>query len=858
MSHDVLSLPTDQAEPRADRWALGRRFLIRVAGLPYESIVALRTTATMRWAEDVLHLEAELTGRAQTVSDLLHDAIADVTDPVRRKYLVKLRRDVFNGRLARDPAASLDAARAVGGPAGAALADWLADRQRLAELTALGPELLADESSRARAHLRQLAHEPLLRQGLVLASPSLDTYLDGYLRLTDDALNKRQRRIERTLLEYVYRVATKTSPFSTFTGVAVGEFAPDLTDAPTELKLVEEWRSFARLNMAVLPRLAQLIMDDPERLHQLPVALTSGASFDPDRIRYVRLTTTQGDDIAAVSIDMVRDSVFFLRHSQTLVRLLTLLGADQKLTYRAFADQLSEAGGAPWTEYDRYLRLMLRLGLLQVPMLHVDVHSLDPVLSFAANLRRLGHPWAVDVADRLSDLAGQVSAYGHADLGTRRFLLDHVRTEVGEISRALGATDFTLPQTLIYEDARVGHQPVRYSRDRWLAQFDAPLRTVSAMLPAFDLSLADRIVLKGFFLNRIGAGGRCDDVLRFIQEFHEDIYDEYLNTTSRRRPLDDDGDYVPQDNWLRQPDIEALDRARVAFIARMRQRWDEQGPDAAELTLSDVDLGVVSAALGPVAEQLQPRGFFLQFAEGRGRPMVVLNKIVSGLSYPFSRFTHCFDDVDGDGDGPGLADTLRRTLREGQPPGAVYAEVLGSAVTTNLNLHGQLTDYQIMCPGEVGDLPTENQLQLDDLYLEHDIPTDRLMLRSTRLGREVIPVYLGYLLSGALPEIPRTLLLLSPLTFAAVDVWGGVPDGPEDDGMRSRPGSGTTASSSPARRGPPESIGCRCVGRRTPTPTGSWPGNAGGAGTAYRSGSSPSPAGRPTVRRRRRTRGRPG
>lgn len=52
----------------------------------------------------------------------------------------------------------------------------------------------------------------------------------------------------------------------------------------------------------------------------------------------------------------------------------------------------------------------------------------------------------------------------------------------------------------------------------------------------------------------------------------------------------------------------------------------------------------------------------------------------------------------------------------------------------------------------------------------------------------MIPVYLGYLVPLALPELPRTLLLLSPTSMAPLNVWAGVPEGaPDEGGVTSRP-----------------------------------------------------------------------
>ena len=69
----------------------------------------------------------------------------------------------------------------------------------------------------------------------------------------------------------------------------------------------------------------------------------------------------------------------------------------------------------------------------------------------------------------------------------------------------------------------------------------------------------------------------------------------------------------------------------------------------------------------------------------------------------------------------------------------------------------------------------------------HDEQTDRLVLRSRRLGCEVVPLYLGYLVPMVLPEVPRTLLLFSPTARSVLDVWRGVPQWPADGRSHRRP-----------------------------------------------------------------------
>lgn len=245
---------------------------------------------------------------------------------------------------------------------------------------------------------------------------------------------------------------------------------------------------------------------------------------------------------------------------------------------------------------------------------------------------------------------------------------------------------------------------------------------------------------------------------------------------------------MPEENWLGQSALRTLDDARRHFTAGMNRLWEEHGT-AEEIRLPGELLTSVAARLGPPAADFTPQSHHIQIARPGpghpGRPLVVLNRSYGGLAFPFSRFTHVYDAQAGEG--PGLSERLRDELRDRQPQGAVFAELTGGQITSNLNLHGRLTDYQIVCPGETATVPEAGRLDLDDLYLEHEEDTDRLVLRSRRLGREVVPVYLGYLVPVALPEIPRTLLLLSPSTMTPTDIWGGVPEGPAVDGVTRRP-----------------------------------------------------------------------
>ncbi|MER5629115.1 lantibiotic dehydratase [Streptomyces nitrosporeus] len=792
-----MTLMTSDTAPRPPVvWEPGRRFLLRAAGLPLETVRGLRCPGTGAWAEEVLDLEERLTAEGTALSELLHGLLgpADAAGSDARRSLLALRRQVFNNRLPADPRAAVRLVTGLAEPAGTRLADWLAHRTRYGELLTKGPGLLAGETRAARRALREALSGDRFRLGLLLASPTLDSRLDGYLADTSAEPGKRMRKIERSALTYLYRTACKTSPFSTLTAVATGTFGEGAPGAdPVALRVGERWTSHVRLNVVVLGRLADLILADPVRRQDLPVVLAPGWGRDEDRIRYVRQWVTTGDDSAAVTFDAVRDRLFYLRNSGTLDRLLTFFGTHEGLRHRDLVEMLRTERGAGTDECERYAAALLQLGMVQVPGLRTDVHSPDPLRSFQQALRGLGAPWADTVADGLEGPAACLAAYPAAPLTERRTLLRTLRTRLLDVQRDLGAENPTLPQTLLYEDVSAGEDlpggpgPLAGTAGR-------ALRRIEGILPMFDITLPQRITLRGFFLARHGRGGRCDDLLGLVHDFHEDFFDQYISFTSKRTAFDADGEYVPEENWLGQSELRTLDTARRRFAAGMREQWEKHGTSD-EIRLPAGLLAEVAGELAPVTEGFTPQSHHIQVARtapgdgGDRPPLVVLNRSYGGLAFPFSRFTHVYDrdGAAGPDTPPGLSERLRAELRSRCPEGAVLAELTGGPVTTNLNLHGRLTDHQIVCPGETSTVPEEARLHLDDLYLRHDEATDRLVLASRRLGREVVPVYLGYLVPVALPEIPRTLLLLSPSTMTPTDLWGGVPEGPAHDGVTRRP-----------------------------------------------------------------------
>lgn len=760
--------------PAGSRWTLREHVGLRVAGLPLDVVDDLRTPAATRWAEQVLDAQDALAAQAADLADALHEVIGGLDDDGLRRRLLAVRRQVFKNALppgldeVRTALAALDPALA------GRLGDWADRRGALERTVAEGAAVLTADTDAARARLLALADDPTLRRGIQLASPALDQQLVTMRAPgAKPPAAKRLRKVERSLLSYVARTACKTSPFSTMTGVA----AAVLDAAADPLRHVPgPASSHARINVTVIARLVEAVLVDLGRRADLPVTLSPGWRSDGDRLRYVRHWTTTGDDEASVSFDSIRDGLYFLRRSGTLDALTAFLNDRGQASAREVVTWLHERTGAETSQCEQYLTILLDLGMLALPGFRTLVHEPEPLRGFQRALEDVGARWADELAGDLDGPIALVQEFPTADLGRRREVLAALRETLLELVDSLGG-ERSLPRTILYEDVRLGDGLVPVAARPWRDAFGADLEAVERLLPAFDVSFPHRLVLLGFFVARFGRGGRADDLLRVVEDFHEDLYDQYSSYTADRRAWEGE-EYVPEEDWLGRPELAVVDDARQRLSAHVREAT---ASDAPEVVLDPAVVDGLGAALDAVtAGGPRPLGHFAQVVGDDG--LLVLNQSFGGPSFPFSRFTHAFDDLDEP-----LSRTLRAAAAAHLPDDVVFAEVTGGPATSNLNLHSRLTDHVIVCPGESSDAPADEQLPLDDLYLEHDAERDRLVLRSRRLGRQVVPVYNGYLVPMALPKIARTLLLLSPTLMVRFDVWGGVPKRVGAEGVSTRP-----------------------------------------------------------------------
>lgn len=164
----------------------------------------------------------------------------------------------------------------------------------------LQADRLTAERAEVVARLRALVADPVVREALFCASPSLDEAISAWLA---DEGNPRARGVTSILMRYVARMCGRATPFGLFSSCAMGRV---VSDGPTELRTGElgDVRRHSRLDMHYLTALVEALEREPALRRRLRYAPSSGLVAVGDHLHHAESETVkEGRTYKLVSLD---------------------------------------------------------------------------------------------------------------------------------------------------------------------------------------------------------------------------------------------------------------------------------------------------------------------------------------------------------------------------------------------------------------------------------------------------------------------------------------------------------------------------------------------------------------------------
>lgn len=668
---------------------------------------------------------------AEPLVGQLHDEIRDAA-PRQRQALLAIRRDVHNQR---DPR---PAARELVSPAERRLpllAQWFVAREEIGrlggDLNALAEAALAAD----RAGLAAACDAESLRRAVSMTSENL-------LRAVERAAaqgsvpDDRARKSEATVLRYVLRATTRTTPLSWFTEVRWGQWVQAVAPPGRDLGHVGRLASWpggglavaCQADRAALGGLVQAVLREPGLRFSLPHRLAPGLRADGGRASFRRLAPA-----GRTPDGVTREEEVELPMTGALRLVLHALRDGGSVTPGELAGTIvSRLPGGDTAAVTRYVHALIDEQLLR-PTAPVDPQATNEVADTAAWLRRIG---LRHVAEILATIDTETSAFAAVPGVARPAALAGLRRHWSDAFTAVGAEPVRRPVPLT-EDV-VGTEPLALGPE----QGARALGSLARLAPLFELfdqySVVRRAALDRF-VERYGRGGSCAALEEFAAGF-----------AAAWRTLDQvgpEGTIHVGDGAPVSAELREIAAARAAIVAAAGTAGG-----TGEIVLAD---DVVDACTRLLPRWLHKRpASYAVFASPAPAPgdgtVLCVNQVFGGWGRFTSRFL------------PALPSVARQQVRHQITTALGQGRVaqIRPVQAFNANLHPRIVD------DEVGDDPRWATIMTGHLHLVHDLASDALRVRDGATGDKLNVLYLGFLLEAGLQD--RLLPLATDLASGLV------------------------------------------------------------------------------------------
>jgi thiopeptide-type bacteriocin biosynthesis protein len=562
-------------------------------------------------------------------------------------------------------------------------------------------QAIADDWRSLRARLTEIASRPEVREALFVASPHLEESLQIWAREPE---SERGKGIELAIARYFVRMAGRSTPFGLCAGCSVGTLG-----AQTQLVLQDRTRyqRHTRLDMDYLGALCTALARDLALRRVLSYRPNSSLYRAAGRVRYVESR-----------FEKKNRSFHLIAVEETESLSKTLDRAKTGSSFAALAEALVDEE-VSLTEAEEYISELIESQIL-MPDLAPCVTGSDPIQS----------------------LIEQFEKQPATERGAN--ILERVRTQLTTLD-AVG----------------LGNAPERYRAIAELLQ-SLPAKVKLPRLFQVDMvkpmsaatlgkAVVDEIVRGVDILHRLAdvpseKSGMKSELTRFRDAFvarYEGREVPVVEALDAEIGIgfppsgESGGEASPLLNDLEFP-AKAQETARWGtlekFLLRRLSEALQNGAQEIVLQPSDLekifdkdprplpDAFAVTAIVAAADETAVARGDFRVVLEGATGP--------SGARL-LGRFCHADE-------------TLRREVElhlraeESLRPGAVFAEIvhLPQGRLGNILARPILRAYEIPYLGRAG-VAADSQIPITDLYVS--VQENRIVLRSARLGREIIP-----------------------------------------------------------------------------------------------------------------------
>lgn len=718
--------------------------VIRVAGLPLQNMLSLSDPQLDERLEALLAADDEARSQVRIAMGELFGLIGTMEEKPLRNRLLELRRALASGKKPNTGTLTILESLAP------CIALRVQRALRTADEVSAAEQALRDRFevslNASRRHLRGTLLNEDLQSGLALSSPTLFRNLPAYLDVNSALRGARFEHVERGLLRYASRMATKATPFSKFCTVLGARIHTNTLVNQVDTSVtghIEHRRSTVVANKRILRLLWGHLCNIRTIRRKLQLEVNRTLELCGTEWRFMsgkgsmeRFHRIQCEEALGVVIHIIRE-----KSRIECAELVERIVDDASLQ-------------ASHQEAEDYIHQLIEVGLLLAcsPIPEQESAWSPRLRTF---LNEVHDPQAKETAMFLTQLEDGVARYEDVAVAERSTILAALQESLLKLMAKFGTTGWRDTDLILYDDTTAAA-----TIDIVLPNAEARIGSVLHRYVRAISSIAgvrgDMATMRHFFEQHYAIESKVP-LLTFYEDYYRDHLKERLilaqNVATEERPH-----HRALQNPFSLPFIDRIADTRNALLALVREQWKQQPAGCTEMSISSEQVSAVLTRLkcAPIATPF-PIEVFGQFFRYDNCDRFVLRRaqVFSGYGKYMSRFLYLLSDEWLDG----IRQTNKRFAN------TLLAEISGDDAF-NANLHPPLLPALISYPTHQCHATDSANIDCSDLCVRSAAADPHaLILEQVSTGAQVTPVDLGFLNPQLRPALYQLLSRFTPGGF---------------------------------------------------------------------------------------------
>ncbi|CAN5826209.1 hypothetical protein BH11BAC7_BH11BAC7_04250 [soil metagenome] len=404
--------------------------LLRISGGPFHEMELLNVHETAEILKRIAGEKLKKEALKNKLSDALFIFIQTITDSKLQNFLLNTRRDIFNNRKI-SPEKIAEAEKNIPDSIKKIWDEYFSATNVIFQSEAAGEKCFNEELIIIREHFKKIVQNENLQKGLILSSKTLLDQVHLYLKKDSGSLKKKELQIEQGLMKYITRMYTKTSPFSTFTNLAIAQVAADTpgnTFLYSDESVPPRVTSHIRLNNFIFQYLKTLFFKNKEIY--VNFLLRPNPTTRKEEEIYIFLTNSN-------NIESFQRIPF----SEVLELLINLCSENKDgIIYKDLVQSIIENQyiDASKEELEEYIQQLIEYGFFEY---NIGVSGIDPDwdIRIVEKLKQMGEqlPLVKELTDVLKEIREVAGSFGLAEFDHRKKFIDEAYNKLRAICMKL-------------------------------------------------------------------------------------------------------------------------------------------------------------------------------------------------------------------------------------------------------------------------------------------------------------------------------------------------------------------------------------------------------------------------------------